>query len=82
MISLNHPTHVRLVEMSHAIKTETGGRVDITILGNNVLGNDPAMLSHVRSGAIQFISMQGLNYSSVVSSASPSIASGPIFREK
>jgi|HubBroStandDraft_1064217.scaffolds.fasta_scaffold95434_1 tripartite ATP-independent transporter DctP family solute receptor len=68
-LPLNHPTHVRLVEMSHAIRAQTGGRVDITILGNNVLGNDPAMLSQVRSGAIAFISMQGLNYSSVVPSA-------------
>lgn len=65
-IPLNHPMHVRLVEMSAAIKRETRGRLDLQIFGNNILGNDPAMLTQVRSGAIQFISMQGLNFSSVV----------------
>lgn len=65
-IALNHPMHVRLVEMSHAVKRETNGRLEIAIFGNNVLGNDPAMLTQVRSGAIQAISMQGLNYSGVV----------------
>jgi TRAP-type transport system periplasmic protein len=68
-ISLNHPMHVRLVEMSSAVKRETGGRLEIAIFGNNVIGNDPGMLSQVRTGAIQFISMQGLNFSGVVPTA-------------
>jgi tripartite ATP-independent transporter DctP family solute receptor len=65
-IPLNHPMHVRLVEMSAAIKRETNGRLEIAVLGNNVVGNDPAMVQQVRSNAIQFISMQGLNFSGVV----------------
>ncbi|MGD1065964.1 MAG: TRAP transporter substrate-binding protein [Vulcanimicrobiaceae bacterium] len=68
-LPFNHPAHVRLVEMSRAIRAETAGRVDIAIMGNNVLGNDPAMLSQLRSGALQFFSMQGLNFASVVPSA-------------
>jgi TRAP-type transport system periplasmic protein len=65
-IPFDHPMHVRLVQMSKAVKRETNGRLDIAIHGNNVLGNDPAMLTQLRSGALEFFSMQGLNFSSVV----------------
>ena len=65
-LALDHPVHLRSLEMWDAVRRETGGRLDVQSFGNSQLGNDSAMLAQVRSGAIQFIAMQGLNYSSVI----------------
>jgi len=37
------------------IKTESNGRVQIGIFPNSILGGDAAMLSQLRSGAIDFL---------------------------
>lgn len=53
-LSERHPTNIRLTQMANALRKETGGRFDLQIYPNNQLGGDTAMLSQLRSGAIQF----------------------------
>lgn len=52
-----HPENLRLRAMADKIKSDTNGRFEIQLFPNNQLGGDTAMLSQVRSGAIQFVVM-------------------------
>ena len=52
--------------MWEAVKRETKGALDVKIFPNNQLGGELAQLSQLRSGAIQFMIMQGVSLSSVV----------------
>ncbi len=65
-----HPLNTRAKEMSAAIKTETGGRVDIQIFPNNQLGADTDVLSQLRSGGVEFFTMSGLILATLVPAAS------------
>jgi TRAP-type C4-dicarboxylate transport system substrate-binding protein len=65
-----HPLHLRATEMWAAIKRETNGRVDTAVFPNSVLGGDTALLSQLRSGAIEFLSFTGGTLGSVVPEAS------------
>ena len=65
-LALTHPMNVRAAEAAAAVKTETNGAVDIQIFPNNQLGNDTAMLTQLRSGAIDFYTNSGQNMSTVV----------------
>ena len=62
---LGHPLHVNAVRVKDEVLARTGGRLEIAIFPNNELGGDPAMLSQVRSGAIQIYSGYGGSYASV-----------------
>jgi tripartite ATP-independent transporter DctP family solute receptor len=63
---VSFPVHVRLAEQWDAVRQQTGGAVDVKIFPNNVLGGELAQLSQLRSGAIQFMIIQGVSLSSVV----------------
>src|ERR1700712_313426 len=65
-----HPLNVRATQAAEAIRKETNGRVDLQIHPNNQLGSDTDMLSQVRSGAIDFMTLSGLILSTLVPVAS------------
>ncbi|SNT30249.1 tripartite ATP-independent transporter solute receptor, DctP family [Noviherbaspirillum humi] len=65
-----HPLNVRAKEAADAIRKETNGRVDIQVFPNNQLGSDTDMLSQVRSGAMDFMTLSGLILSTLVPVAS------------
>lgn len=52
-----HPVNIRLEEATNAIRQSTGGRVDIQIFPNSQLGSSTDMLSQVRVGAVEFLSV-------------------------
>src|SRR5579872_959028 len=56
---ISHPLNTNAVPMWENVRKETGGRVDVTIYPNNQLGGDTAMLTQLRSGAIQFFMLSG-----------------------
>jgi TRAP-type transport system periplasmic protein len=60
------PLHIRMVEMWDAVNRETGGRLHVTVFPNSQLGGQSAMLSQLRSGAIQFLNTLNGVYSEVV----------------
>ena len=66
---LNHPLHVNAVRVKNAVAARSKGRLAIELFPNNILGGDPAMLTQVRTGAIQLYSGYGGIYSSVAPSA-------------
>ena len=63
--------HRRLVEMWTAIRTETGGRVDVQIFpeNNRTPGSDPAVLKMLTSGEVQFFTVMGGILGTVVPAA-------------
>jgi tripartite ATP-independent transporter DctP family solute receptor len=63
---VNFPVNVRTAQMWDAVKRETNGAIDVKIFPNNQLGSELAQLSQLRSGAIQFMIIQGVSLSSVV----------------
>jgi tripartite ATP-independent transporter DctP family solute receptor len=65
------PLHRRLVEMWTAIRAETRGRVDAQVFpeNNRTPGSDPAVLSMLRAGEIQFFTVMGGIIGTVVPSA-------------
>jgi tripartite ATP-independent transporter DctP family solute receptor len=65
-----HPLNVRAKEAAEAIRKETNGRVDLQVFPNNQLGSDTDMLSQVRSGALDFMTLSGLILSTLVPVAS------------
>ena len=67
--AVNHPQNVRQIQMWKAIKDESGGRLDVQLFANNTLGGASAMLTQVRSGALQFLAQDGGQLSSVVPAA-------------
>jgi tripartite ATP-independent transporter DctP family solute receptor len=69
-VPLSHPLNVRLREAAENITTETGGRVELRIFPSNQLGADTDVLSQVRSGAVQMMTISGLILSTLVPAAS------------
>ena len=53
----NHPISVRMVELFATIRDETKGRLDVKVFPNGVLGSDTAMVTQLRSGALQFLAV-------------------------
>ena len=58
-VSLDHPLNVRMRECWDAVKKQTGGKLEVQIFPNNQLGGDTAALSQLRSGALQFFTLDG-----------------------
>jgi TRAP-type transport system periplasmic protein len=65
-LSVDHPLNVYLHECWDAVRRETGGRLDVRIFPNSVLGGDTAVLGQLRSGAVQFFTLDGGILESVV----------------
>ena len=63
---VNMAVHVRAAEMWSAVNRETQGRLNVKIFPNSQLGSETAQLSQLRSGALQFMIIQGVSLSSVV----------------
>jgi tripartite ATP-independent transporter DctP family solute receptor len=57
---MSHPNTIRQQEAADRILNETSGRVKISVFPNNQLGGDTDMLSQLRSGALEFMSLSGL----------------------
>ena len=57
---MSHPNTIRQQEAVDRILKETNGRVKIAVFPNNQLGGDTDMLSQLRSGALEFMSLSGL----------------------
>jgi tripartite ATP-independent transporter DctP family solute receptor len=64
-----HPLSTSAMKMAAKIKTETKGRVDIQVFPYNQLGNDTDMLSQLRSGALDFMTLSPLILGSLVPQA-------------
>ncbi|HXF33970.1 MAG TPA: TRAP transporter substrate-binding protein [Candidatus Acidoferrales bacterium] len=58
-LAVDHPMNVRGVEAFAKIKQETNGALEIRAFPNSTLGGDPAMLSQLRSGAIEILNYPG-----------------------
>jgi tripartite ATP-independent transporter DctP family solute receptor len=58
-VAVDHPLNVRMRECWIAVNKETNGRLDVQMFPNNQLGGDTAMLAQLRSGAIQFFTLDG-----------------------
>ena len=54
-----HPLTVRAVEAFRKIYNETGGGLEIKPFPNSALGGDPAMLTQLRSGALEMLGFPG-----------------------
>lgn len=62
----SHPLTVRLVEAAAAIRTQSGGRLNVTVFPNSQLGGDPEMLSQLRAGGIDLLAAPSLTLSTLV----------------
>jgi tripartite ATP-independent transporter DctP family solute receptor len=65
-VAVDHPLNVRMRECWIAVNKETNGRLDVQMFPNNELGGDTAMLGQLRSGALQFFTLDGGILQSVV----------------
>lgn len=65
-VDVSHPLNVRMVELWNAVKAETNGRLEVQNFPNNQLGGDTSMLTQLRSGALQFFTLDGGILQSVV----------------
>jgi len=65
-VPISHPLNVRMTQMWHAVELESKGRLSVRVFPNNQLGGDPAMLTQLRSGALQFFTLDGGILQSVV----------------
>ena len=61
-----HPLNVRTKEMAEKVKAETNGRVEIQVFPASQLGSDTDMLSQLRAGGIEFMTLSGLILATLV----------------
>jgi len=64
-----HPMNVRATEMAKEISDKSGGRVAIELFPNNQLGSDTAMLTQLRSGALELLMFSPILLGGVVPAA-------------
>ncbi len=57
---MSHPNTLRQQEAADRILKDSNGRVKISVFPNNQLGGDTDMLSQLRSGALEFMTLSGL----------------------
>jgi TRAP-type transport system periplasmic protein len=50
--AINNPRHIASVKFADVLKAKTNGRIEVTVSPAAQLGNDPALITAVRSGAI------------------------------
>ncbi len=65
-VSVDHPLNVLMKECWIAVRNETKGRLDVQLFPNNQLGGDTQALQQLRSGALQFFTLDGGILQSVV----------------
>ncbi len=53
----DHPLSVAMRDIWDAVRKDTNGRLDVAVFPNNQLGGDSAMLTQLRSGALQFMTL-------------------------
>jgi TRAP-type C4-dicarboxylate transport system substrate-binding protein len=58
-LAVDHPLNVSMRQCWDAVRRESGGRLDVTIFPNSQLGGDTAVLTQLRSGAVQFFTLDG-----------------------
>jgi tripartite ATP-independent transporter DctP family solute receptor len=58
-LSVDHPLNVQMRLCWDAVRQETNGRLDVAMFPNNQLGGDTAALTQLRSGALQFFTLDG-----------------------
>ena len=64
--AINHPLNVRMIQMWDEVRAQTNGRLDVKIFPNNELGGATAMLTQLRSGALEFLAQSGGQLATVV----------------
>lgn len=64
-----HPLNVRMKEAADRIAQESKGRVEVQIFPSNQLGADNDLISQLRSGGIDFLTVSGLVASTLVPTA-------------
>jgi TRAP-type transport system periplasmic protein len=64
--TVEDPISIRLVEWARAVKTQTNGRLNITIFPDSALGGQGSLLTQLRQGAIQFFVTVTAAYTGVV----------------
>lgn len=69
----NHPQNVRAKAATEKILKETNGRVSIETFPNGALGSITDMISQVRSGALEMLSVAAASLTTFDPKASPSI---------
>ena len=65
-LTSDHPLNVRAVEAFAKIKARTNGRLSIRAFPDSILGGDPAMISQLRSGALEIMATPGAFLNSIV----------------
>jgi len=65
-----HPIFIRLNEATEKIKSESDGKVVVRVFPNGQLGSDTDMLSQVRSGGVDFLTLPGVILANLVPMAS------------
>jgi TRAP-type transport system periplasmic protein len=65
-----HSVNFRLKEAIEAITAETNGQLAISLFPNNQLGSDTDMISQLRSGALELVTMPGTVLSTLIPTAS------------
>ena len=58
-LAVDHPLNVSMHQCWDAVRAETGGRLDVVTFPNSQLGGDTAVLTQLRSGAVQFFTLDG-----------------------
>ncbi len=66
----DHPSSVEARRAADTLRERTGGRVDIQLFPNNILGGDTDMLSQLRSGAMELLAIPTGVLSTLVPEAS------------
>jgi tripartite ATP-independent transporter DctP family solute receptor len=69
-VPMAHPLYIRLNEAAGKIKQQTNGQVVIRVFPNGQLGSDTDMLSQVRSGGLDFLTLPGVVLANLVPMAS------------
>jgi tripartite ATP-independent transporter DctP family solute receptor len=65
-LSADHPLNVMMHECWNAVRTETNGLLDVQVFPNSQLGGDTSVLQQLRSGAVQFFTLDGGILQSIV----------------
>jgi TRAP-type transport system periplasmic protein len=65
-LPIDHPLNIRTRQAAERIRKDTNGRLDIQIFPDNQLGSDTDALSQLRSGAIDFFTLSGLVFGTVM----------------
>jgi tripartite ATP-independent transporter DctP family solute receptor len=66
----SHPANVSMRQAAERIRKESHGRLDIQVFADSALGGDSDMLSQVRAGGLECMTIAGLILSTVVPMAS------------